>query len=65
MSEWEKRDRFSKLASILYPGNASETTRNEMTELAKNEAKRPPKAGALLEHHTRGSLSPLNGRAKR
>jgi hypothetical protein len=64
MGEWERRDRFSKLASILYPGNASETTRNEMSKLAKNELKRPPTASPLLDHHSRGSLSPLGGRMK-
>jgi hypothetical protein len=47
MSEWSKRDRFSKLASILYPGNASETIRQEMGELAKNELKKPPSREAL------------------
>jgi hypothetical protein len=62
--EWSRRDRFSKLASILYPGNASETTRAEMASLAKNEQKQPPKASALLDHAQRGALSPLDGRAK-
>jgi hypothetical protein len=64
MSDWSKRDRFSKLASILYPGNASETTRNEMSKLAKNEAKRAPTPSPLLDHHSRGAVSPLGGKAK-
>jgi hypothetical protein len=64
MSEWSRRDRFSKLASVLYPNLTSQTTRNDMTKLAKNEAKRPPAASPLLDHHSRGSLSPLGGRMK-
>ena len=64
MSEWDQRSRFSKLASVLYPGQATESTCKEMAELARNERKQPPKAGPLLEHHTRGAISPLDGRAK-
>jgi hypothetical protein len=64
MPEWDQRTRFSKLASILYPGHASQATRDQMAERARNEGKRPPKAGELLEHHTRGAISPLDGRAK-
>jgi hypothetical protein len=62
--EWSRRTRQSKLASVMYPNLASQTTRNDMSKLAKNEAKRAPAASPLLDHHTRGSLSPLGGRMK-
>jgi hypothetical protein len=64
MSEWSRRDRFSKLASVLYPNLTSQTTRAEMAALAKNELKRSPQAGALLDDNARGCVSPLDGRAR-
>jgi hypothetical protein len=65
MPEWDQRTRFSKLASILYAGQASEKCRAEMAERAKNEGKAAPKAAVLLDDHSRGPVSPLGGTIKR
>ena len=64
MGEWDRRTRQSKLASILYPGLTSETTQAEMAQRSANEQKRAPKAAPLLDHHSRGPLSPLGGKAR-
>jgi len=64
MDEWDQRSKQSKLASVLYPGLTTEKTRAEMQDRAKGEGKRPPAATPLLDHVTRGALSPLGGRAK-
>jgi len=64
MDEWDQRTRPSKLSSVLYQHLASDQTRAEMTERAKFEGKRPPTPTPLLDHVTRGPLSPLVGRAK-
>ncbi len=61
MGDWDQRTRQGKLASILYPNLASQTTQAEMQAIAKNETKQPPKASALLDHRTRGAVSPLGG----
>ena len=63
--DWWTRPRLSRLASILYPQLADEGTRQEMNEIAARERKRPPATQPLLHDHTRGSESPLGGRAKR
>ena len=58
--KWDKRDRFSKLANVLYPHMADKGTRTEMEQLARNEGKKlsDPK---LLKDHQRGCMSPLGG----
>jgi hypothetical protein len=63
--EWSRRSRFSKLSSVLYPHLASEKCRAQMAERARNEGKRPPTTARLLDHHSRGATSPLDGRIKR
>jgi len=62
--EWRRRTEHSRLASVLYPHLAGEIARADMAEIAKGEGKRPPAAVPLLDHVTRGPLSPLGGRAK-
>jgi len=64
LGEWDQRTRHSKLASVLYPGLTSETTQAEMRERSNNERKRAPAAARLLDDHSRGALSPLDGRMK-
>ena len=39
---WDDKDRFFKLASVLYPMHTSEETRRQMAELAAREGKRSP-----------------------
>jgi hypothetical protein len=63
--EWSQRSRFSKLASVLYPGHATDRVRAQMAERAKNEGKAAPKPPALLDDHSRGPISPLGGTIKR
>jgi hypothetical protein len=61
---WEDKSRGEKLAAVLYPNLTSESTRAEMAERAKSERKRAPTAGKLLPDHTRGPVSPLDGRMR-
>jgi hypothetical protein len=61
---WAAKTREAKLASVLYPGNASTQTQRDMARLAKREGKRAPGGSALLEHSSRGATSPLDGRAR-
>ena len=63
--DWHEKSRSEKLASVLYPSQASESTRKQMAELSANELKRPPSAQPILSDDKRGSLSPLGGEAKR
>ncbi len=63
--KWDRRTRHSKIASVLYPNLASQTTQVEMQALAKNERKAAPSRAALLADAVRGCVSPLDGRAKR
>ena len=61
---WDQRSRLSKLSNVLYPHLASEATRAEMRERATFEGKKAPNAARLLDDHSRGPLSPLDGRMK-
>jgi hypothetical protein len=62
--EWDKKSRAEKLSAVMYPQLTSETTRREMSEIARGERRKPPAPSPLLSHETRGATSPLGGQAQ-
>jgi hypothetical protein len=58
---WSKRDRSSKLASILYPHLTTKETQQEMNELAKAEGKRPPQGPTLRGGQAQPLSQPKKG----
>jgi hypothetical protein len=63
MSDWAKLDRFSKLASAMFPDLVPPERRKEMDAIARREGKslRGPN---LISDKARKHLSPLGGEAK-
>jgi len=48
--KWAELSRSEKLASVLYPRQASKEIQAEMAEIAKHEGKRPPSSDAKKEN---------------
>jgi hypothetical protein len=62
--KWANKTREAKLASVLFPSLTNEITQREMARLSGRERKQAPRATPLLDHRSRGPVSPLGGAAK-
>jgi hypothetical protein len=64
MTEWDRKSRLEKLASVMYAGHTDVETQREMASRARYEGKQPPKQAPLIADHKRGPVSPLGGTAR-
>jgi hypothetical protein len=61
--DWGRKSLHEKIAAVMWPEHASQSTRDQMAGIARAHGKRAPSGPALLPDHKRGSVSPLGGTA--